>query len=296
MKKYIFAYPILFISIILLGILAQGAATAISFFMMFVVDSIASGEMANLISSAYVGIGIVLLFFILLWAYTKIIVFYVYKITLKLKNDFFSAILETSISAFNQSNSAKHISLINNDIKVITDKYINGLMETTKFITTIVFALVGMAFLSPVNALIALVLSSSPLVLPMIFGKKLAKTNMICMEKLAALNEKAKDFLLGFEVIKTFGIEKNIHEKFSKSAMESEKAHYHANKVSVKLGALSGTFMIATDILTYLVAGYFVITGSITIGAVIAIAGLNHGIIGPMQYLSILQILGLQRK
>jgi len=107
------------------------------------------------------------------------------------------------------------------------------------------------------------------------------------MEKLASLNEKVKDFLHGFEVIKTFGIEKNIRDKFSKSVQESEEANYNVGKVSVKLGSLSGTFMVATDILTYLVAGYFVITGRITIGAVIAIAGLNHGIIGPMQYLSI---------
>jgi len=286
-KKYVFAYPLLFTCIVLLGILTQGTVTAISFFMMFVVDSIASGDMANLVTSAYLGIGIVLLFFILLWAYTRTVVFYVYKTTLKLKNDLFAAIMGTKISDFSQSNSAKHISLINNDIKVVTDKYIGGLMESTKFVTTIIFALVAMAFLSPVNALIALVLSSSPMILPIIFGKKLAQTNMSYMEKLAVLNEKVKDFLLGFEVIKTFGIEQNIQGKFSSSAQEAEKAHYNVSKASAKLGSLSGTFMIATDILTYLVAGYFVITNRITIGAVIAIAGLNHGIIGPMQYLSI---------
>jgi len=287
MKKYLFAHPFMFLAIVLLSILSQGTVTAVSFVLMFVIDSIASGDMSNLITSAYMGIGVVVLFFILILANTRLIVFYVYKTTLKIKNDLFSAILGTKISDFNKSNSAKHISLINNDIKVVADKYINGIIETVKFITTILFALVAMAFLSPVNALVALVLSSSPLILPVIFGKKLARTNMVYMEKLAALNEKVKDFLLGFEIIKTFNIEKNIQNKFSQSAQEAENAHYHASRASVKLGALSGTFMVATDVLTYLIAGYFVIIGHITIGAVIAIAGLNSGIIGPMQYLSI---------
>lgn len=287
MRKYIFAYPVLFFSIVFLGILSQGAATAISFFMMFVVDSIATGDMSNLVTSAIIGAGIVLMFFLLLWTYTKIMVYYSYKTTLKLKTDLFSSILGTKISDFSQSNSAKHISIINNDIQMVSDKYIGGILETTKFITNIILSLTAMAFLSPANALIALVLSSSPLILPIIFGKRLAETNMDYMQKLASLNEKVKDYLMGFEVIKSFGIEKNINEKFSASAQEAEKGRYKAGKVSVKLGSLSGTFMIATEILTYLVAGYFVITGHITIGAVIAIAGLNHGIIGPMQYLSL---------
>ena len=281
-----FAYPKLFASVILLGVITQGIATSLSFFTMFIIDSITSGNMANLITSAYMGAVVILLFYFFLWAFAKIAVYYQFKTTLKLKRDIFCAILETKISDFNQINSAKHISLINNDIQVICSKYFNGILEMIKFIITIVFALIAMAFLSPVNAAIALVLSSAPLILPMIFGNKLAKTNMIHMEKMASLNEKVKDFLSGFEVIKTFGIEKNIREKFFKSTSDAEIAKYVANKVSVNMGALSGTFMIATQILTYLVAGYFVIRGNITIGAVIAISGLSGSIIGPMQYLS----------
>ena len=287
MKKYMFAHKGLFVSIIILGILAQGIATSISFYLMYVIDSIASGSLDNLITSAYIGIGVIILFYVLLWSYTKLIVFYQYKSVLKLKNEVFSAILNIKISDFNQVNSGKYISIINNDIQMINDKYFGGILESVKFIINIIFALIAMAFLSPVNALIALALSSSPLILPIIFGKKLAKVNMTYMNKIAILNEKVKDFLMGFEVIKTFGIEKNINKKFFKSAQETEKAHYKASVVSVKLGSLSGTFIIATNILTYLIAGYFAATGLISIGAVVAIAGLNGSISGPMQYLSI---------
>lgn len=287
MKKYIFVNPLLFVSIIILGIITQGLATSISFFLMFIIDSVADGNMDNLITSAYMGGGIILVFYILLWGYTKLTVYYQYRSVLKLKKEVFSAILDTKISDFNQTNSAKHISTINNDIQMISGKYFGGILESTKFITNIVFSLVAMAFLSPINALLAIALSSSPLILPIILGKKLAATNSIHMKKLGILNEKVKDFLLGFEVIKTFGIEKNINEKFFESAQETEKASYDAGKASAKLGSLSGTFMIATSILTYLVAGYFVVTGRITVGAVIAIAGLNSGVAGPMQYLSI---------
>jgi len=287
MRKYIMAHPAIFVTTVLLGILTQGTATAISLFLMFVIDSITMGDMHGLVTSAYLSVGVILLFFLSLLAYTRFTVLYSYKTVFKLKNDIFSAIMGTGISEFNQSNSAKHISVLNNDVQMVNEKYISSILAMTKDITTMVFALGAMAFLSPVNALIALVLSSSPLIVPAIFGGKLSKTNMTYMKKMGALNEKVKDYLSGFEVIKSFGIEKNIRAMFSKSSAESELSRYEAGKVNVKVGTFAGTILIATQIITYLVAGYFVITGSITIGAVIAIAGLSGSIMQPIQFVSI---------
>jgi ABC-type multidrug transport system fused ATPase/permease subunit len=281
------AHPIIFAATVLLGIITQGMGTAISLFLMFIIDSIMENNMAGLLTAAYLGAGVVAVFFISLVAYTRSCILYSYKTVFRMKNDIFSAVLGTKISDFNQSNSAKHISIINNDIKMVDEKYFQSILALSKDISTMLFALGAMAFLSPVNALIALVLSSSPLVLPAIFGNKLSSTNMAYMGKMAILNEKVKDFLSGFEVIKTFGIEKNIQERFFNSALESEKSRYEAGKVNVSVGAFSGTIIVATQILTYLVAGYFVITGSITIGAVIAIAGLSGSIMTPIQYVSL---------
>ncbi|MCL2188054.1 MAG: ABC transporter ATP-binding protein/permease [Defluviitaleaceae bacterium] len=286
MKKYMLAHPFIFAATVLLGIFTQGMGTAISLFIMFIIDAITAGDMAGLILAAQLGAGVVAIFFFSLLAYTRLCILYSYKTVLALKNDIFSAILGTKISDFNQSNSARHISVINNDIKMVDEKYINSILALSKDIATMVFALGAMAFLSPVNALLTLLLSSTPLVLPAIFSKKLSTANMTHMKKMAELNEKVKDFLSGFEIIKTFGIEKNIHEKFVASANESEKSRYEAGKVNVQVGTFSGTILIATQILTYLVAGYFVITGSITIGAVIAIAGLSGSIMTPIQYVS----------
>jgi len=287
MKKYIFAYRFVFIATVLLGILAQGIMTAVSLFLMYLVDAIATGNMANLVTSAYLGFGAVAVFFLSLWAYTRMMALYSYKTVLKLTNDVFRAVMASSISEFNKSNSAKYISVINNDIKMVNEKYFAPVLALTKDISTMVFALGAMFFLSPVNAVIALVLTSAPLFMPMVFAKKLAATNMAHMEKLAVLNEKVKDFLSGFEVIKTFGITRNINEKFSGTANESAKAQYTASKASMDVGTFSGTVLVATQILTYIAAGYFVITGSITIGAVVAIAGLSGSITGPIQYVSL---------
>ena len=287
MKKYIFAHPFLFATAVILGIVTQGIAAGTSLFIMFIIDSIVTGDRANLALAAYISIGVVALFFTSLYAYLRVTILYSYKTVLKIKNDIFAAILGRKISEFSQTNSAKYISLINNDIKIVNDKYISGILAMTKDITTMVFALGTMAFLSPVNAIIALVLSSAPLVVPVIFGNKLSKTNLKHMKKMAALNEKVKDFLLGFEVIKSFGIEKNIASKFFSYANDAEKSRHTAGKVSVSVGSFSGTILIASQIITYLVAGYFVINGMLTIGAVIAIAGLSGSVMQPIQYVSI---------
>jgi ABC-type multidrug transport system fused ATPase/permease subunit len=287
LKKYILAHPFALSITVFLGIVTQGIATSISFFVMFIIDSIATGEISRLFISAYIGIGVIVFFYIALFLYSRMVAYFSYKTVLQLKKDVFFSILETKISDFNRSNSANYISLINNDIKMVSDNYINSILALTKDITTMIFALTAMALLSPVNAIIALVLSSAPLIIPFIFGKRLSQTNMLYMNTMAKLNEKVKDFLLGFEVIKTFGIEKNVEAKFSQSAISAEKSRYNASKVNVQVGSFSGTILVATQIITYLVAGYFVITGSITIGAVIAIAGLSASIIQPIQLVSL---------
>lgn len=286
MKKYIWAYPVLFIFTVFFSILAQATATASAFFTMFLIDSISQGSIDDLIMASYMAAGFILLFFLSLWVDIRLIILYSYKTVLKFKNDIFSSILNTKLSDFSQNNSAKYISIINNDIKELDSKYINSIISITKDISSMIFAFVAMAFLSPVNAVVALLLASAPIFMPFIFGKKLAKTSLLSMQKMSSLNEKVKDFLLGFEVIKTFNIEKNIKERFTVSSQEAQKAIYNASKASAEVGVYSGTISFAVIFITYLIAGYFVITGNLTIGAVIAISNLSSSLVGPIQFMS----------
>jgi|GEM_PF-302231 len=287
MKKYIFAHPFLFIMTVLLSIITQSVMTGSSLLMMHIIDSITTQNMDAFMGTVYTALIFVIVVFISLYFNIRSIITYLAKTSYRLKQDVFAAIMNTNIASFHQLNSAQYISLLNNDIKLLDSKYFNAIIESTKFIVTIVIALGAMTLLSPVNALVALVLASPPLILPIVFGKKLAETNLQHMNKLSQLNEKTKDFLHGFEVIKTFGVQDRVKNKFSASAADVQSAGLNAAKVSAHVSSISAIFMIASQIITYLVAGYFVITGNITIGAVVAIAGLSGSIMSPINMLTI---------
>lgn len=274
MKKYILAHPVLFFTTILLGALTQATTSTLAFFSMFVIDAIAYGKMSDLVTAAYLGAAILVVFFAALWGFGRLNTTYIYKVQLKLKSDMFAAILDKNISEFSAENSAKYISVMNNDIKFITDNYIQNILEMTKFIISATLSFVFLTILSPINALIALVLSLAPLVVPLLFGRKLAAVNEEHLAKLSKLNEKVKDFLSGFEVIKTFAIEREVGKIFFKSVNAAELAHLRVGKTTFGLATLTITTLIATQFITYLVAGYLVLTGRITIGAVVAIVGL----------------------
>jgi len=287
MKKYILAYPVAFSLAIFFGIFSQFMSTATVFFSMYVIDAIAYGDLSDLTRFSIIGIGMIVAFFLSSWAYGRIASYYIYKTQMKMKIDLFQSILGKSISEFGQDNSAKYISLINNDIQMIGDSYIGNILEMVKFIFIAIFSFVAIAVLSPLNAVIALILSSFPLLIPFIFGNKMATINMEYMNRLGKLNEKVKDFLSGFEVIKTFAIEKQISNISSVSIQEAEHARYEVGKFNVSvLLPLTVTFFIGTQLITYLVAGYFVITGSLTVGAVVAIAGLTGNIGQPIHMIS----------
>ncbi|MCL1949270.1 MAG: ABC transporter ATP-binding protein/permease [Turicibacter sp.] len=286
MKKHLFAHPVLLGLTILLGILTQGISMATSFALMHIVDTLTYGEADDLFGLIYLSLIFIIIFFVTMWAYSKMSVYSSFKTQLSLKTTVFDSIMNLSIDEFGNENSAKFISVLNNDIKLINDNYIQNILEVIKFVISGVLAFVSIAILSPINAIIALILSSFPLIMPFLLGGKLAETNILHMEKLGKLNERIKDYLMGFEVIKTFAIEARIKKIFDSSAYEAEQARYAAGKVSVQLGAITGTMIVATQFFTYLVAGYFVLQGTITIGAVIAIVGLTNSIAQPIQFIT----------
>ncbi|MCL2573788.1 MAG: hypothetical protein FWE34_04450 [Defluviitaleaceae bacterium] len=83
MRKYMMAHPILFFITMLMGIFAQGAGTLINFFIMFIIDSITAGNMQGLIMAAWMGVGVVVFFFLALYGFFRTTVAYSYKTVLR---------------------------------------------------------------------------------------------------------------------------------------------------------------------------------------------------------------------
>jgi ABC-type multidrug transport system fused ATPase/permease subunit len=286
MKKYLVTHPMLFCLSILTAVMTQSASVAMPLVSMRIVDALTLGDMERLFSFAPLIIGVVLLMFFSTSLFGRIGSLYYLKTASTLRKDIFRSVMNRNIACFNQENSAKYISVLNNDADIIATNYFNAVIYLIKDLIMVLIAAVTMAVIQPVVAVIAAIIAAIPLAVPFIFSKRLIKTQADTSTATIELNQKTKDYLSGFEVIKSFGAENNIIPKFIDAADNQMKVKYKRSAVSTNVGSVTGSLIIAISLVNYLIAGIFVLQGYITVGAAVALVGLAANIIVPINDIS----------
>ena len=286
MRKYLFRHPWILVFAILTGGVVQGLIVSMDLIAMRIIDAIVMQNQDVFFSYIGTAMLVVGLIFVFTAVFARMFMLYSFKTQYTIKKDFFDGVLATKISDFQRESSSKYISVLNNDIKVISDKYFALAPQLAKDALAVAMSIAAIAIINPVNAVITAVTCATPLLAPLIFGKKLARAQIDASTGAIAFNQKARDYLSGFEVIKTFGAEKNIRPRFLNVARILAKAQYRGGTVVSDVGALTMAITMAVLFLNYFVAGFFVFRGDITVGGVVAVVGLSSGVLGPIGMVS----------
>jgi len=286
MKKYILAHPWLLALAVLFGAATQGLNVLAQLLIGNIVDAMVSGDSNTFFSYIGVAVVVVILTGLLVSVSVRMFMAYAFKSQRTLHKDFFDNILGTKISDFNQGNSATYISVLNNDIKNIAERYFSAVPQFSQDFLAVIMAIVAMATISPINALIAIFTAFLPLIGPIVLSRRLSKTQMEVSIRAVLFNQKVKDYLTGFEVIKTFGVEENIKPRFFGVANKLMRALHRGGSAMADVGALTATIVMSVLFVNYFVAGYFVLRGDITVGGVAAIIALSTSILQPMTHVT----------
>ena len=102
----------------------------------------------------------------------------------QLRTDIFSAIVRKNISAFNSTNSARYISILNNDLTVIENDYFANVPGMLEHGIMVIIASATLILFHPLIALIVIALSLIQLLVPKFLGDKLSKKNKTLMQEL----------------------------------------------------------------------------------------------------------------
>lgn len=205
---------------------------------------------------------------------------------ISLKQDIFRTITNYNISAFNDVNSAKYISLLNNDTALIEEKYFCLVPTITANIITFTVALVTMIIYNPWLALITLACCSLQFIPPMLFGKPSAEAQKQRVLSLDTLNAEIKDIFTGFEVVKSFGAEKHAFEKFTAKVSRSENDAHNMRIQEAKSSTVSQTFSYAGAVIQLSLSVYLILTGDITMGILMGSMQISNYVSNPARNLS----------
>ncbi|MGL5507168.1 MAG: ABC transporter transmembrane domain-containing protein, partial [Paraclostridium sp.] len=203
-----------------------------SFFMKSLADTGIDGDIDGLFNLIYLGIFFLIFFFIVNYFRYYCRRNLLKKINTQLKDDVFNSVLSKDINSFNSANSAKYISILNNDIsKIETDYFINIPNMLNNLITCII-ATIALFIYSPSIGIVTILSSSITLIVPKLYGDKVSQKQNKYFNYLEIYNSKIKDIFNGFEIIKGFNIDNEIKLQHKNHVSNLEGLQADFRKVS----------------------------------------------------------------
>lgn len=174
---------------------------------------------------------------------------------------------------------SKELSIIENNCFAIVGVAVQRLLQ-------IICITAALFYLNIPLALFSLVILSIPLFVPRIFQKKLSKSSENKIINIEANIGIVSGILSSFEVIKNFGIEKNIIERFKKSNKTLMAAENRYEKAYAISAGVSFAVSLGSQACIMIITGVNVYYGYLKTGDFITIAGLVAALKVPLFWIS----------
>ena len=148
-------------------------------------------------------------------------------------------------------------------------------------ITVIVFGVAVMIYLSWVITVALLVASVALIAIQSVFGKPILKITTKVSETLVSFTIRLKDFFTGFEVIKSYQMQKQSDEMFKKENDDVVNADFSLYNIQTLAGSLQMVVGFFLNVGVVFFSAYLIIVGIVDVGVIAAILIASGAVIGP---------------
>lgn len=285
MKKYIFKNKLMIMLLIIS--IPLGCFFSIKFALAFqpIIDAAANGDLVMLKSAVifcciYAGLDCILLLSVK-WIRESILK----SAVIEIKNDLFSNIINLDMEKFNEVNTGEYISILDNDINLLRNSYFDSYLSVYKIIVSFIFSFVTVCVVNIRIAVSLIIVSLCSILIPKIFEKKLAILQNKYSISMKKYTSHTKDFFQGFQVIKSFSVENKIIHNHSGYNKSREEEGFKSTMAIFSVGWISMLFSTVMYVVTYIMGAYFVVKGTMTVGAIVSVSQLIGGVVAPLEQL-----------
>lgn len=199
-----------------------------------------------------------------------------------LKNDVFYKLMERNKLNFNDENTGGYISIITNDVEMLQNNYFLNFLMLIQTIISFLTAVIGMFTLNIYIAIGVLCLSFLPVTMPYIFTNMLSRYKKDYSDSVSKFMAKTKDIFSGFEIIKSFNIEKRIYNEYEKANSNVENCRCKFSAFDAFVDAATEFFSFFTYITALIIGTFLVIKNKCTIGTFVAAIQLMNSVNSPI--------------
>ena len=194
-----------------------------------------------------------------------------YNINVQMKHDIFHIIMKKDYNEFTEKNSAEYISILNNDVSNLEENYFRQIPTCIMDVFLIAAGIIAIMYMNIWLAIVVFVSSSVLVWASAVVGKKVEKQSAQLYENIEDYNIKMKDYLSGFEVIKSFHADKQAENIFDRNIRKMEEARFRMREIqNPSMGILYGMTMFVL-IFQMFVAGYLVHLGKMQMSQLLSL-------------------------
>ena len=290
MKRFLLRYKFQFIVALILTCLSSIFIVLKSFFIKSLTDSTINKDFNLLKINIIIYVTYILIQSCITYLYRKSKSFYIKNSMTFIKNEIFSKLISQNIMDFKSENSAKKISLLTNDIKLLEDDYFNNIFI---FIFIFIFILILQFFsfltgfiylfiLSPEITLSVLIIIAFVAFIPKLFSKRLITLRTEYSNLLEGFTLKIKDVFSGIDIIKSFKLESKIKTDYKNINEKVEDSKYKFSLLNGKVQFLSQILLSLVFVVLFSVSAYLIMIDKITYGTLLACLQLLGSISNPI--------------
>lgn len=286
MIRYILKSKVLFGANVLIVLIDSFLCTSFAFVIKNLID-ISTTKRLNEFPRAIL-FSFIYIIFIVLTGYFKSIFLakYIKDNTANLRDDLFNKLLLKNKQDFSSENTGNYISIINNDVDILQRCYFSNIIFILQALFSFVIASLGLFKLNIYIAISILSLSLIPVAVPYLFTKKLSSLKKSYSDSLSSFIKAAKDYLSGFEVIKSYNFQKRIFSKFSKINNFVEMSRYKVSKNNADMNLIVELFSYAAHFSALGIGTLLLINDKTTVGTFVAAIQLMEFINAPVKNIS----------
>lgn len=200
-----------------------------------------------------------------------------------LKNAVVDKIITMDFNSFTANNSAKYVSIINNDVKVLEKNYYRIFPLIISGIFSSLFAVITLFYFNPFIAVISIILGGLPIFVPFLLKKRLQARQKGYMEALERYNAYIRDIFSGFETLVSFGAGRFVRKAHAQENEATEECSLKLGKVNAEAETYSTGASFTVFLANMLIAGAMVVTKRITLGTMMGIVQISNYVVTPIE-------------
>lgn len=282
MKEYFKLNKFVLVFTLLLNVISSVAAVFLAKLLQKVIDAAINGDMRLFQRMLMISIIYVIVLGIFNYLYSLCSKRLIRNLTKTMRRKVFNGMLRRNSLDFASVNSADYISVLTNDIKLIEENYIIPYLTIVQYTVIFLVTLFLLFDISPLITLCLTVCVIIMLVVPGIIGHSLQSRQEKLSQQYAEFTSTIKDYLSGYEVIRSFQITNYIKKHFENENEMTANTKYHADKMFALNEGISGILAYLTQFSGLFIGAYLIIQGRISAGTLVALIQLSGTFVSPV--------------